>query len=334
MHGLNQRILWFLLLWLLVPASAWGDRVELTTGEVLSGTILRLNQNEVSIKLGSSAILSFRMSAVHSIRKTSPDGEQSALVFHRIQNRKAASSEAQPDPKAPPPTARSVPYSTSQPPPDKRPRQPVTADGPSAKKAPPLATTPAPKDPDLVDPEVTDPIYRVAVSPPKGFVRCPQEESSHVILVYKDPFTSASFTVSGYLSNEPIVDIKRGALRVTTQQSKSFHVLRDEKLERAEVEGQPEAWLVEFKSRIATFNVRQLQVFTKNDTNAVILTYSAAEDSFAKHSPAFQRSLLSFHFVGSLEDPSRRATDPTSQDQDGTVTRPSPLTDEALAHPE
>jgi hypothetical protein len=159
---------------------------------------------------------------------------------------------------------------------------------------------------DVPDPDekaIVDEARGFAVAPPRGLVPRPESQSEVVPLAYVDPFTRSSFTVSAYPSNDTVLQLKKNTLRSLTDNFSAFRVVRDEKLKRDGKETQPEAWLVEVENKVGTTSVRHVQVFTKTERCAVILSYSATAENYPKYADAFDRSIGSFRALPGGEKP-------------------------------
>jgi hypothetical protein len=279
MHPSSRSVLLALAVVLLALTRAAADRIELRTGEVLVGKILRHNEDEVSIRLATGGVLSFKWNAIRRVRKGTETYENSGELpppvtpAERPSVKKKAAAPPGPRPSAG--AAKATPR-----------EEPAGAPR-SAVKEPP-----EPDDSAIIDEE-----RGFAVAPPKGLVPRPESRSEVVPLAFVDPFTRATFTVSAYPSTDTVLQVKKSTLRSLTENFSAFRVLRDEKLVREGRESDPEAWVVEVESKVGTTSVRQLQVFTRTERCVVILSYSATVDSFLRHEDAFARSLLSFRTV-------------------------------------
>lgn len=251
------------------------DLLELKTGEVFYGKILRHSDKEVSIELASGGVLSFRMESVKRVRNESSDSDEEEAVDEKKR-------ETPPlPPVLPPPPAR------------KAPPVPVAAP-PERPEAAPID-----KKPDVEEEQnvVTDSIRGFAVATPRGFVSWPEAQSPSVPLAVRDAITQSSFTISTYPSEDSVLDIKRNTIRSYTEQFKTFSVHRDEKIEKDPTGAEPEAWLIEIQSRLGEVTVWQLQLFTKRDAEVFILTYSATEDMYEKSKQSFEKSVGTFRFL-------------------------------------
>lgn len=275
---------------LITLAQARADRVELRTGEVLVGKILRHNEDEVSIRLATGGVLSFKWNVIQRIRKGTETYENSQDLPPPVAptDRPSVKKKTAPERTAAPRPSPSAPGAA--------PREP------SGVKTVPPRTLPA-DHPEPVENSITDEERGFSVAPPKGLVPRPESRSEVVPLAFVDPFTRASFTVSAYPSTDTVLQVKKSTLRSLTDNFSVFRVLRDEKLRRDGKDVEPEAWVVEVESKVGTTSIRQIQVFTRTDRCVVILSYSATLDSFPNHEAAFARSVLSFRAVPVPERP-------------------------------
>jgi hypothetical protein len=266
--------------WLLAPSSLplRADRLELLSGEVFNGRVLRVNHQEASIQLSSGGIISFRISGVRSIRKNSEESGESKLVFERPPAKDTLGGPGLPG-KVPVPS-----LGGSRPP------------KPGEPKPPPLPGTPQ-SPTKLPEGAVVNSAHGFALVPPQGFVVWPEAQSPSVPLAYRDPFTQTSFTVAAYASTDTLVNLKNSALRAYTQQFKVFHVIRDEAVRSQEGLRGPEAWLIEVQGRLGEVMIHQVQLFARGERAAVVLTYSATAEDYPRFQQAFLKTMESFSFV-------------------------------------
>ncbi|MGQ9590532.1 MAG: hypothetical protein ACUVYA_09605 [Planctomycetota bacterium] len=250
-------------------AMAW-DRVELRSGEVLEGRLLRLGEGEVSIELASGGNVTFRLSVVRAVRRANPDGV-SAVVY--------SADEAEGGPGGRPSQISSEARWDSVG--HEEPLRPHSA-------KPSRAET-------LLGAAVRVPRRGFSVAPPRSLAPWPEGESPSVPVAYRDPATQATFTASTRASSDPIEEVKQAAVRGYGDRFPSFHVVRDERLEPPGAQ-EASAWVVEIEGKAAGAAVRQLQVFLKNGPTIVTLTYSCALEHFKRLSEAFLASVDSFRF--------------------------------------
>jgi hypothetical protein len=291
----SRTIFLALALVLTAFAEARADRIELRTGEVLVGKILRNNEEEVSIQLKTGGVLSFKWSIIQKIRKGTETYEKP--------------KDLPPPPVAPP--ERAAARKKNGPPPERTaaPKPSPTTQGAAPREQePPMAKpslqrAPAPAPPEPIENSITDDERGFSITPPKGLVPRPEARSEVVPVAFVDPFTRASFTVSAYPSSDTVLQVKKSTLRSLTDNFSVFRVLRDEKLRRDGKDVEPETWVVEIESKVGTTSIRQLQVFTKTERCVVILSYSATMDTFPRHEEAFTQSVLSFRAMAVSEKP-------------------------------
>ena len=284
------------ILTLLLPIAApiLADQVELETGEVFKGKIIRHNEEEVSIQLSTGGLLSFKWSAIRRAKKGSELlGRKSEPI--RTGERIPVKRKAPPpplNPKAPVQPVQPITVEESA----RTPTQP--SGGGSVETVSPDDPKAAPKEENLF----TDEERRFAMAPPKGFVRSPDQQSGAISHAFVEPFTRSSLTVAAYPTADSLIQVKKNALNSYTERFKVFRVLREEKLQRDKTDRAPEAWVVEIENKLGSIVVRQVQVFTKKDRNVIVLTYSATLENFRKYEEAIGRSILTFRFLESLPE--------------------------------
>jgi len=256
------------------------DQIHLTTGEMLSGEILRMNNDEISIRLTGGGIVSFQADQVSRVRKAYKEPPWDASTLGAVPEEAKAVEQSD---------AGGLVESPSS---DFAPRKPASETGLLA-----LPLRPPPTSEGLVK----DPDHRFAVVPPENFTLWSDGVSPTVPISYREPITHSSFTVSTYASKDSVREITKNSLRAYTANFKTFTILRNEKIKRDGKESLPETWLVEIVSRVGGVTIQQLQVFTKNNDNAYILTYSAAGDTYTRHRKFFEKSIETFHFLAPSE---------------------------------
>ncbi len=262
-----------------VPCRA--DKIELRTGEVFFGDILRANEREVSIRLHGGGILSFRVAQVRSYRKDIRDGNDWKLETH----------VRTPEPSAPS-NYVTLPESDDETDVDRR-----TGVGPALPEVRMRDGSPRPPRYDLVDDVIKHAEAGYRVAPPKGFLRKDGALSSSVVGYFEHPVTSANLTVLSYRSDEKIRAIKTRAAESYAEQAQNIHVVRDEPFGGETLAG----WIFEVRNRIAGSSVRQIQVFTRRDEWVFVLTYSSPENAFGRYEEAFAESIRSLELVDRVD---------------------------------
>jgi hypothetical protein len=282
----------------LVTASLLADRVVLTSGEVLDGKVVRLHDREVSIRLHSGGVLSFRASQLRLVRLEHKNGTFSTRIYQKDERSAAPSG-----PPEPPPAAGSgAPSARKAGPPRDLVSLPPPAAG--AREAPSPRPPPqaAPPPPELLAVTaagaITDDQRRFRVVPPPGLLKAPPSPGEpEVVHSYHDPFTHTTFTVAAYSSGDPLVEIKRKVASSYSNQFNSFRVIREKQLEGTPYEG----WLVEVKSELGDVAMHQMQLFARSGPDVLILTYSAAEEQWPRYHDSFQQSMDSFALLDESE---------------------------------
>ena len=267
------------------------DRVELTTGEVFFGDILRADDYEVSIRLTSGGVLSFRCDKVEYFRRNFVDRKN----WHPDANVDSGKQTRDSHDNGP-----TMIVSEFVSPPDLT--EVDTSEEPDTivlqKTEPPVEEIKIPLNPKLVESIVRDSRRGYQIAPPKGFLSWPQDEKRPVAAFYQDPVTQANLNVLAYLSAESIDVIKKRAIRSYSEQVASFRVVRDESLNGVPYDG----WLFEVKSRLMGQDVHQLQVFVSNRKKVFVLTFSTSETHFSGLRQVFEESVRSFAFIDEKTD--------------------------------
>ena len=305
---------------LLSPLALRADQVELHTGEIFKGKILRHNEEEVSIKLEKGGVMSFKWPAIRKAKKGSEvlgrKSEQVVRASERIPVKRKA-------PPAPPNTRSPVePIQSAQPVQPLPPVQPIVLDDPPRAETQPsvgpsvqtVSPDEQPKDARPEENLFTDEERRFAMAPPQGFVRSPDQQSRAIPHAFTEPFTRSTLTVASYPTTDSLIQVKKNALGSYTERYKVFRVTREEKLPRDKTDTAPEAWVVEIENKLGNIVVRQIQVFTKRDQDVIVLTYSATVENFKKYEEAIGKSILSFRFLDPPPDPAAMPGVPPARD--------------------
>ena len=292
---------------LFLTAPLLADQIELETGEIFKGRILRHNEEEVSIRLEKGGVMSFKWATIRKAKKGSEVlGRKSEQI--RPSERIPVKRKAPPPPLNPNPKPRGQPVQPLEPVQSVQPVQivqpiVVVDDPPRPETQPsagPSVQTVSPDEPQDVRREenlFTDEQRRFAMAPPEGFVRSPEQQSGAIPHAFTEPFTRSTLTVAAYPTTDSLVQVKKSALGSYTERYKVFRVTREEKLPRDKGNTCPEAWVIEIENKLGSIVVRQIQVFTKRDADVIVLTYSATLENFKKYEEAIGKSILSFRFL-------------------------------------
>lgn len=256
------------------------DRVDLASGEVLYGKILKLNESEVAIQLGAGGVVTFKRAHIRSVRRERVDKQDDDETHETTEAEKA------PDQK-PASNARSqgANRSTSDPP------AVVPAVKVSSGKSP--VSLPGEK-PDLL---VTLEQERVEFSPPRGFQQQTNTLPEGALAHYLDTATKASFLLARQTSSESVENAKKQMLHGYSKVFSNFSVVRNERLKNGDVEVSPEAWVLESAAEAAGQKIRQVQLFTKRGDELFVLTYAVPAQAHETVRPSIERSLSSFRFL-------------------------------------
>lgn len=263
-----------------ITSALYADRVELKSGEVFIGDILRADADEVSIKLQAGGTISFPMERVEFFRRnfvasTDWDSDEES----EDSDSGDVEKESEPVEDLVDPVATWTPFA------EENVKQQAETDEHEARKVDPL-------NPKLVESSVQNQQHGFDLAPPKGFLVWPGDKNSASIAYYRDPVSGANLNVLAASSSESIETIKMGVTRTYREDVFNFRVVRDERLWKVPYDG----WLLEVKSELGSDVIHQLQVYAMDKKRVVILTYSTLENGFAALSKSFEESIRSFRF--------------------------------------
>lgn len=270
MTATNQRwsrlcaAIGILLILAATDRSVAADRLELRSGEVLFGKLLRYNNYEISLRLESGGLLSFRRSQVSKVRLDPLTAEETARVLgielegEKFELTPNADLGPLPDPALLPGT-----------------------DDPGA----PWPSTPDDESPAKV---LVGTSSRILFAPPGGFQRG-EVSSEEVLESFRDAETGAVCTVALALSQEPLSTVKRSTTQSGVSEFNSFRVVRDVEFKGPGHTG----WSVEVQGQIEDVAIHQLQVFTRCGADTLILTYRTPEEHWARLKQKFHASIRS-----------------------------------------
>ncbi len=270
-------------------SSVRADRVELVTGEVFFGDILRADEREVSVRLKGGGVISFTKARVRYYRRNliGEDGMRSRPQLDAP--REWSNDQPASIPQRKPPVQASGTFPSFDPAPV-APTQTTTATkaGNTSDGARRLPT-----DPKLVEPRFSDSERSFSIAPPKGFFPGPEHGDARIAAYFRDLVHQANLTILTYPSSESIEAIKRRAARSYALQVSNFKVVRDQPLVGAPFR----AWLFDVKSTLAGESVRQVQIFASNEESVFVLTYSSSARNFEKLRESIAESIRSFEIL-------------------------------------
>jgi hypothetical protein len=276
------------------PLRVLADRIELASGEIFTGKVLRVNDHEVSIQLGGGGIISFSLSAVRSIRR-SADGEEESILVYENPSEKTKEDP----PESSPPTAVSAPARSNE-----RTSPSVEGTAPKvgdAKPPPRPAESRTPEEPTTVD------AGELSFHLPQGFLPWPSGKSSTIAQAFRDPVSRSSLTIASYDTEDSPDEIKRNVLRACADKFKTFHVVRDDPLEVPGAPAASGARVLEVECRIGNILIRQTQVLLRSHDKALVLTYSTAGDVAENGRRSIEQSLRSIRLSHPEPEPAPRA---------------------------
>ncbi len=264
------------------PGTLLADRVELKTGEVFFGKILRADRREVSMRLQSGGILSFRRNQVALFRKnyvTSDEWIPSPVL---------PVDDPAFDPQAADPVDTS---SGGSPTPVETGSSPTPADTEEPDDGISLGSA-AELDPALVRPPVED--SRLRVSPPRCFLDWEPPNGSTLRRFY-DPVTQADLDIVDLGTTvETIETIKTKTSRAHARETGTgLRVLQDERVRDVAYEG----WYFEFQEEIGETAIRRVWLFARGARSALLLRYSCPEEHYGEFRRPFGESIRSFSFT-------------------------------------
>ncbi len=263
------------------------DSLLLVTGELFSGTVLRITRREVSIQLASGGILSFRRNRVQTIRRWLP-GELTPDVFD-------LDDVVDPTPSTPsnPPTFRpnpnSIPIVPSPP--------PITPRSPSTPQVPvqPVISTPVvPVQVSVIPARPGDrtkgPVW--SIEAPRGFERIGRQDPDDILRSWVEPASQAAVLLAHYYVEVSAEEFKKQILATYPgRQRPRLH--RDLPLNR-DGEGGYNGWIVELEQVLGGSSVRQLHLYAKSSSGVFVLRCTAPSTNYPALSSFFEESLHSF----------------------------------------
>jgi hypothetical protein len=273
------------------PARA--DRVELLTGEVFEGDVLRCDEHEVSVRLRIGGAISFRRAQVRRVRRSAAsEDEVLALPAEEAPTRSGPQPAAAAAPApAPAPVLRSAAPAGRT--------LPARAPGGPRVRPLPRPTLAVGLGP-LSDAPIVDAVIGFQLAPPSGFLPWPAARVAPVLHAYRDPVTEASLTIASFPLTEPIEAIRRRSARTWATQVEGARVVRDEAI----ADSSRPAWVLEVVTAPGGVEVHQTQVFTGNDERVVLLTYTTTAPFQSRYREAFTASIASLEFLAPAGAPS------------------------------
>ena len=262
-----------LLLAVFCCGTLFADRIELKTGDVFFGDILRANRREVSIRLESGAVLSFRMAQVGYFRKnfvTSEEWIPSPFLAIDDPILDSHFSHFVVDPvddtsfQGSPSTLVDA-------------REPVgIALEPTAGMDLSLVRAPIKASRDF------------RVSPPRVFLDWEKPGGSSVKRFY-DPVTQASLDITD-------LGRAKGSLEsIKTKNARAHAAIGREVLQDQRVRDAPyEGWYFEFREEVDGASTHQIWLFAKGRNKVLLLKYSCPEEHFEEFRRSFAESIRSF----------------------------------------
>ncbi len=268
------------------------DSVHLKSGDLFCGKVLRANKEEVSIKLESGGIISFKANYVYRVRRWLKDKDIPEVIFYNEER-----------PKEPAP----VPVLTQPPPlpvtesPDPPPVVPPAPPDPGQPEGDPIketrAAVEAPAKP-APEPMVIRDLSRWSwsFSPPAGFELQSPRGSADIVEAWNHPKTQAAIIFSAirtlnfsYAAPEKFKELK---LKEWSEGGKA-RLLRDKPIQRGG-EGGYKGWILELERPAAGKPVQELHLFVQGGDAIFLLSFAAPISEYPSLAIAFETSLQSF----------------------------------------
>jgi hypothetical protein len=286
---------------------------------VLYGTVLRDNSHEVSIKLHSGGLLSFRRSQVRQVRlgatselRARAEAAESAAPTPPLFRRPGslgASGAVTPrppaiDPRSLAPTPEPAPPAASS----------IAASAPRAAAAGPTSV-PTSREP------ASDPESRFSIVPPAGLLRETTLSDNVAILSFRDPLTQASCVVSRFPADLSLVELKKKVTASYAGVTQNLRVREDSAFAGGDFDG----WRVEFESQVGDLALHQMQVFARKDDMVVMVTYSCTAPLWDHYRASFEESATSLRFTAPLPAPEADSPPAASPSPPGPEATTEPL---------
>lgn len=267
------------------------DSLLLRTGELFSGTVLRITRREVSIQLASGGILSFRRSQVQTIRRWLP-GELTPEVIELDDNGDGPTPSTPSNPPSFRPYPGSIPIVPSPP--------PITRISPSTPGVPAQLVARTPEVPVQVSviparpgDNTEGPVW--SIKAPQGFERIGRRDPDEILRSWVEPISQAAVLLAHYEVEVSAEEFKKQLL-ATYPGTQRPHLHRDLPLNR-DGEGGYRGWIVELEQVLGGSSVRQLHLYAKSSSGVFVLRCTAPSTIYSALSSSFEESLHSFRIA-------------------------------------
>jgi hypothetical protein len=252
-----------LLAWLASAPLLASDSVQLQTGELFFGSVLRVNPKEVSIRLESGGILTFKSQQVKRVRRWVRGKDVPEVIDVEVLVRESAAEAGEAKPEGRP---------------GPKPAGKAADDPSSSTSSGPVVNTP----------------MACYFAPPPGFRAEKPPADSELVEVWSDPVAKATVTLAAY----PLLTTKPERLRKEAiekaQTNKDYRVIRDQEVQRGG-EGGYRGWILEIEHSLSGKVVRQIQLFTSDSHRSVfVLTCVSGLDDYPSLARFFDASMDTF----------------------------------------
>ncbi len=256
-----------LLLSLLVSSAhaAEKDTVLLVTGELLAGKVLRMNEKEVSIKLQSGGIITFKSNHVSKIRRWVPGRDMPEVVIFDTQPPRDVDSGS-----------------------DSR---PGSGDVPVLRP--------------MIGGDVIQAVKHEAprdwyFEPPPGFEVAPPDKHPEAERVWIDPVVQAKVVLSAHSVQAATPEQLRLSTIAELGALKDTRIVRDQALERGG-DGGYRGWILELEHTVTGRPVRQIELYTRARNRTFVLSYTCPIADYPSLARFFEESLESFRMISPIE---------------------------------
>ncbi|MBI4584476.1 MAG: hypothetical protein HY717_10685 [Planctomycetes bacterium] len=279
------------------------------SGDLFYGKVLRANKEEVSIKLGSGGIISFKASQVYRVRRWLKDKDMPEVIFYneeRIQ---------EPDPGLTQP--RVVPPA----PPSPRPSE----SEPIQEEKTAIVAPAKPAQEPLVIRELSK--WGWSFKPPTGFEIQSARGASEIVEAWSDPKTQSAIVFSAVRTfNASAVAMEKYRelkLKEWSEGGKA-PTFRDKPIQRGG-EGGYKGWILELERPAPGKPIHELHLFVQGGDAIFLLSFRAPISEYPTLALSFEESLQSFRLYPIKVDEEPKGVWPSGPAGEKPQGDPSPV---------
>ena len=246
------------------------DTVQLVSGDLFTGVVLRVTDKEVSIRLDSGGIVTFQIQSVQKIRRWLPGKNAPEIIVFDHSRRSDVDDDGKDDP--------------------------IGSDD-----LPPVL------DPVDVPTKKVEKPENWFLEPPPGFKVVENQKASEdgapiVLQTWGDPTVVAKVVLSiNAAATSNLETMKAAALKPLTE-TKGFRVIRDQAVERGG-EGGYTGWILEVEHALGGTPSRQLTMFVTWNERVFQLTFTCGTNNYPALARFFEESMESFRLFDRDEKP-------------------------------